>query len=322
MTRPAIFIDGEAGTTGLQIHARLRERDDLEIVSIAPGRRKDEAERRRLLNAVDVAVLCLPDDAAREAVGMIANPNVRVLDASTAHRVDPAWVYGFPEMLPGQDVRIRKAARVSNPGCYSTGAIALVRPLVDAGLLPREYPLAINAISGYSGGGRRLIEAFESSGSQAIADPYYLYALGLAHKHVPEMRLYGGLTHTPLFSPSVGVFRQGMLVQVPLQLWSLPGNVSAGDVHGVLSARYEGQRFVRVAALESPPARLAPESINGTNQLELFVFENTAERQALLVARLDNLGKGASGAAVQNIDLMLGLQHDSGYELEATAAVG
>ncbi|TAM88263.1 N-acetyl-gamma-glutamyl-phosphate reductase [bacterium] len=322
MTRPTIFIDGESGTTGLQIHARLSGRDDVEIVSIVPERRKDEAERRRLLNAVDLAVLCLPDGAAREAVAMIQNPEVRVLDASTAHRVDPTWVYGFPEMLPGQDELIRQAQRVSNPGCYSTGAIALVRPLVDAGILPREYPLAIHAISGYSGGGRRLIEAFESSGGEPISDPYYLYALELAHKHVPEMRLYGGLAHSPLFAPSVGVFRQGMLVQVPLQLWSLPQRVTASDVHAALSARYEGQRFVHVAPLEAPPARLAPQSVNGTNRLELFVFENAAERQVLLVARLDNLGKGASGAAVQNLDLMLGLERNDTYALEATAAAG
>jgi|SRR5579872_688169 len=320
MSIPRIFIDGEAGTTGLQIHARLSDRDDIEIVSIAPERRKDDAERRRLLNEVDVAVLCLPDDAARAAVAMIENPRVRVLDASTAHRTNPEWVYGFPEIDPSQEERIRAARRVSNPGCYATGAIALIRPLVDAGLLPEEFPLTINAVSGYTGGGRKLIEAFEGKGPEPITDPLRVYALELAHKHVPEIRAYGRLQRPPLFVPTVGAFAQGMLVQIPLQLWSLPKRPSGGDLHAALAERYAGARFVRVKAFDDRPSVLGPEALNGTNEMELFVFENAKERQALLVARLDNLGKGASGAAVQNLDVMLGLGAERSYALSAREA--
>lgn len=316
MSKPVIFIDGEAGTTGLQIRTRLSGRDDIELVSIAPDKRKDEAERRRILNEVDVAVLCLPDDAARAAVALIENPAVRVLDASTAHRTHPDWVYGFPELLPGQADRIRAARRVANPGCYPTGAVALIRPIVDAGLVPPDYPIVIHALEGYTGGGRQLIEAFENAGPNHITDPYRLYALELAHKHVPEMHLYGGLTRRPLFFPAVGAFRQGELVQVPLQLWSLPTKVTGRDLHAALAERFAGQRFVRVMPFEPRPTNvLAPEALNGTNELELYVFENAAEEQALLVARLDNLGKGASGAAVQNLDVMLGLASERAYAL-------
>jgi N-acetyl-gamma-glutamyl-phosphate reductase len=315
MTRPTIFIDGEAGTTGLEMRARLAGRDDIELVSIAPEKRKDAGERRRLLNSVDLAVLCLPDEAAREAVALIDNSRVRVLDASSAHRVAPGWVYGFPELLPGQDTAIREAARVANPGCYPTGAVALIRPLVDAHLLPPELAVHVHAVEGYSGGGRALIEAFEGGGAETIADPYRLYGLALQHKHVPEMRLYGGLANPPLFWPAYGAWRQGMLVQVPLDIKSLRSHPSGRDLHGVLAERFQGQRFVTVAPYGEPPAVLAPEALNGTNRMELFVFANDRTGQALLVARADNLGKGASGAAAQNIDLMLGLEGERDYGL-------
>jgi N-acetyl-gamma-glutamyl-phosphate reductase len=316
MGKPAIFIDGEAGTTGLEIRARLSGRDDVEIVSIATEKRKDEAERRRLLNEVNLAVLCLPDDAARNAVSLIENPSVRVLDASTAHRVHPDWTYGFPELLPGQAERIHQAKRVANPGCYPTGAVGLVRPLVDAGLVPSDYPITVSATEGYSGGGRQLIEAFEGTGPNRVADPVQLYGLELRHKHVEEMRVHSGLARKPIFVPMVGRWYNGELVHVPLQLWSLSKKVTGQDLHDVLAARYAGQRFVRVMPFDPPPVnRLGPEALNGTNIMELYVFENRTEEQALLVARLDNLGKGASGAAVQNLDLMLGLDGERSYEL-------
>jgi N-acetyl-gamma-glutamyl-phosphate reductase len=322
MTKPLIFIDGEAGTTGLQIRARLAGRTDIELVSIDPARRKDDAERARMLNVVDLAILCLPDDAARSAVALIDNPAVRVLDASTAFRTHPNWTYGFAELTPGQAERIRQAKRVSNPGCYPTGALSLLRPLVDGGLLPAEAPVTINAVSGYSGGGRKLIESFETTGPDRIADVYRLYALELAHKHREEMRVHSGLKRTPLFAPAVGAFRQGMLVQIPLALWSLTRPVTGRTIHDCLAAHYAGQRFVRVVPYDQRPAALAPEALNGSNMLELFVFDNPTEQTALLVARLDNLGKGASGAAVQNMDIMLELSGDHDYALDGTKAVG
>ncbi len=321
MAKPRIFIDGEAGTTGLQIRARLAGRADLELVSIDPAKRKDDAERRRLLNAVDLAVLCLPDEAARAAVALIDDPSVRVLDASTAYRTHPDWVYGLPELTAGQADRIGEARRVSNPGCYPTGALSLLRPLVDDGLLPAATPVSVHAVSGYSGGGRQMVEAFESRGPERIADIHRLYALDLAHKHRDEMRVHSGLAHVPLFTPAVGAFRQGMLVQIPLHLWSLPKSPSGRDLHASLSARYDGQRFVHVMPYDQRPKVLAPEALNGTNLLELFVFDNPAEQTALLVARLDNLGKGASGAAVQNIDLMLGLAGERDYAIARDAAL-
>lgn len=309
MAKPKVFIDGEAGTTGLQIRARLEGRSDLELVAIDPAKRKDADERRRLLNAADLVVLCLPDAAAKESVAMIERSGVKVLDASTAHRVAEGWAYGFPELTRQQEAAVAEAERVANPGCYPTGAIALIRPLVDAGLLHADYPVAVHGLSGYSGGGRQLIESFEGQGPEPTAENYRLYGLGLAHKHLPEMRHYAGLAQPPLFVPAVGRFRQGMLVQVPLQLWSLPRRPSGRDLHAALAERYAGQRHVRVVPLaEVPPAGLEPEALNGSNDMELFVFANEESGQALLVARLDNLGKGASGAAVQNLELMLGLE--------------
>ena len=309
-----VFIDGEAGTTGLQIRARLADRSDLRLLSLPEARRKDREARAALLNEADVVILCLPDDAAREAVALIDNPAVRVIDASTAHRTHPDWIYGLPECPRGHEGRVAAARRVSNPGCYPTGAIALIRPLVDAGLLPDDFPITIHAVSGYSGGGRNMIESFERSDSP---DPAFrLYALGLEHKHVEEMRVHGGLRQRPLFIPSVGRFRQGMLVQVPLPLWALPRSPFLTDVHAVLAEQYDGQPFVSVTALAEAAAleRLDPESLNGTNLLRLYVIGSEQHGQALLVAQLDNLGKGASGAAVQNLNLMLGRAPEAGLE--------
>ena len=310
-----IFIDGEAGTTGLQIQARLAKRGDLSVLSILPAQRKDPRARAELLNTADVVVLCLPDDAAREAVAMITNPTVRVIDASTAHRIDPAWAYGFPEMATDQAARIAQATRVANPGCYPTGAVALVRPLITAGLLPTDFPLTVNAVSGYSGGGKSLIQRYEDPASlSALTDPFYLYGLNLEHKHVPELQTHGLLTRRPLFMPSVGRFAQGMLVQIPLQLWALPGAPKAADVHAVLAEAYRGQAFVKVVPLATSQAleRLAPEGLNDTNEMHLHCFGNDAKQQVVLSALLDNLGKGASGAAVQNLNLMLGLDPETG----------
>jgi N-acetyl-gamma-glutamyl-phosphate reductase len=310
-----VFIDGEAGTTGLQIRERLAPRSDITLIRIDPERRKDPAARAEALNAADAVILCLPDDAAREAVSLIANDTTRVVDASTAHRTAEGWTYGFPEMSREQRSAIAASRRVSNPGCYPTGAIALIRPLTEAGLLPREWPVTVNAVSGYSGGGKGMIAEFEDpAAANYTRDNYRIYATGLEHKHVPEIAMHGGLTGRPLFAPAVGRYAQGMIVEVPLQLWAIPGSPTLAQLHAALADAYAGCRFVEVASLEEAAGLkgLDPEGLNGTNRLKLFVFGSEANRQARLVALLDNLGKGASGAAVQNLNIMLGLDEGAG----------
>lgn len=304
-TRAKIYIDGEAGTTGLQIRDRLATRDDIELLIIDPDRRKDADERKRLLNAADVAILCLPDDAAKESVGLIDNDRTAVIDASTAHRVAPGWTYGFAEMAAGQAEAIAGSKRVANPGCWPQGLIAAVRPLVEAGLLPADAPLTYNGVSGYSGGGRKMVEDYQSA---AGPSPFLPYGLTFKHKHLPEMAVYTGLGRPPQFQPAVGDFAQGMLAFVPLRLWAVAPGLTAKAIHELLAGRYAGETFVKVMPFE-PVERLAgldPRTLNGTNELRLHVFADAAGEEALIVALYDNLGKGASGAAVQNLNLMLG----------------
>ncbi len=305
--KPVVYIDGEAGTTGLEIRRRLDSVAGIEVRSIAADKRKDDAARRAMMREADLVVLCLPDEAAIEATAWLAtlgDAAPKAIDASTAHRVADGWVYGFPELHAGQTAAVRNARRVANPGCYPTGGIALIRPLVDAGLIPADYPLTVNAVSGYSGGGRSMIEAYEAG----RAPPFELYGLALQHKHVPELQKYSRLTVRPIFVPSVGNFRQGMLVSLPLHLDALPARPTARDLEAALANHYAGASRVKVVPADTAGGgRLDALALNGTDLMELRVCANERHRQAVLVARLDNLGKGASGAAVQNVELMLGL---------------
>ncbi|MUZ72273.1 N-acetyl-gamma-glutamyl-phosphate reductase [Agrobacterium vitis] len=304
-----IFIDGEHGTTGLQIRSRMADRRDVELLSIPQEQRRNAALREDMLNSADIAILCLPDDASKEAVSMLAgNNSVRIIDTSTAFRVATDWTYGFAEMDKDQGDKIRSARCVSNPGCYPTGAIALIRPLRAAGILPNGYPVSVNAVSGYSGGGKQLIAQMEDeSHPEHLTVNNYVYGLNLKHKHVPEMKAHGLLDRAPLFSPSVGRFPQGMIVQVPLFLEDLADGATVESIHAALSAHYAGQDIVKVVALEDSAklGRVDAEELVGRDTMKLFVFGNPGTGHVNLVAVLDNLGKGASGAAVQNMDLML-----------------
>jgi N-acetyl-gamma-glutamyl-phosphate reductase len=311
--KTTIFIDGEAGTTGLQIRDRLKHRTDLELVSIDPARRKDAAARRDMLNSVDVAILCLPDDAAVEAVSLIeTSAKTRVIDASTAFRVNPDWAYGFPELDARHRDRVANARFVANPGCWPQGLIALVKPLITAGLLSADVPLSYGGVSGYSGGGKKMIEDYVAKGD--AANRYWPYGLNLSHKHLPEMKHYTGLHHDVLFQPVVGNFAQGMLTSVPLHLAQLKHGVTGTDIHATIASYHAGSRFIAMADFGSAEA-LNPEVNNGTNNMRLNVFANDVRGQVVLMATYDNLGKGASGAAVQNLNLMIGADEAASVNL-------
>ena len=307
--KPKIFIDGEHGTTGLQIRSRLARRDDLEVISIPEAERRNDRMRQDRLNEADIAILCLPDEASRQALGMLEGSNsTRIIDTSTAHRIHPDWAYGFAEMDRDQARKISNARLVANPGCYPTGAVALIRPLRLAGVMPSDYPVTVNAVSGYTGGGKQLIARIEDPDhDEHIVSQHFLYGLGLNHKHVPEIREYGLLDREPLFSPSVSRFAQGMIVQVPLHLDMLKDKPSLADLHHILSQHYAGQTVVEVVPLEESRQldRICAQGLEGSNGMKLYVCGKPDGDHVNLVAQLDNLGKGASGAAVQNMDLML-----------------
>ncbi len=311
-----VFIDGEAGTTGLQIRGRLQDRTDITLLTLEDAVRKDPAARKDALASADISILCLPEDASREAVALSAGTSARLIDASIAYRTDPDWVFGFAEYNPSQRAKIAAAGRVTNPGCYACGSIAMLHPLVTQGLIPADFPVTLNAVSGYSGGGRKLIEAFEKPDADNATDSaFYLYALGLEHKHIEEIRIHSGLTHRPVFVPSVGRFAQGMIVSLPLQLWALPGKITPADLHAALAEHYAGDRFVAVASADEAAAHAAcldPQDLNGANDKRIYVFGNAERQQAVITAVLDNLGKGAAGQAVQNLNLMLGLDEGEG----------
>lgn len=304
---PLVFIDGDQGTTGLQVREWLAGRTDLRLLQLADSDRKSAAHRAEAVNECDVALLCLPDDAAREAVALVRRPGVRIIDASSAHRTAPGWVYGLPELMAGQADRIANAMRVSNPGCYPTGALTLLRPLIDDGLLPADYPLTIHAVSGYSGRGRAGLQDHEGAAA-ATAVPFQIYCLGLHHKHVPEIQQHAGLTHAPVFVPAYGNYRQGIVVTIALHLRLLPAGVTAQSLHAALQARYADQACVEVRPWvdDADAQRLDPRALNGSNRVRIAVFGQAQTGQVLLTAVFDNLGKGAAGAAVQNLDLMLG----------------
>ena len=309
-----VFVAGQEGTTGLRIHEVLGQRDDIELLSIASDRRKDVPERTRLLNAADVAFLCLPDDAAREAAALVTNPHTCLIDASTAHRTAPDWVFGMPELAPDQRERLRASKRIANPGCHASAFILLLRPLVDAGLVPASLPLSATSITGYSGGGKKMIEQYERGGDAALVAPRP-YALTLKHKHLPEMLQHTGLRCAPLFMPVVGNFYKGLAVSVPLHLSQLAPGCSGKDIHTALAQRYQDERFIRVMPLSDPNVLESGGffdvmAANDTNRADIFVFANG--QQALLMTRLDNLGKGASGAAVQAMNVHLGVDEGLG----------
>ena len=312
------FVDGQEGTTGLRIHEYLAQRSDIEVLRIDADKRKDASERARLLNAADVAFLCLPDAAAREAAALVTNPRTCLIDASTAHRTQAGWAYGLPELAPGQRDAIRAGKRIANPGCHASAFIMLMRPLVDAGLVPRESALSATSLTGYSGGGKKMIEQYQAGGDAGLAAPRP-YALTLAHKHLPEMTTHSRLAVAPVFQPIVGNFYQGLSVSIPLQLAQLPRQSTPEALHAALQRHYAGEEFIRVMPLRDPATLEAGhfdvQACNGSNRVDLFVF--ASQTHAMLMARLDNLGKGASGAAVQCMNLHLGLPEGTGL-----AAVG
>ncbi len=311
-----IFIDGEAGTTGLKIRQLLQSRQEIELIHLSESRRKEESSRYEALNDADLALLCLPDDAAHETISKLIDSSTRVIDASTAHRTNEDWVYGFPELQRDQKLKIHDAKRVSNPGCYPTGALSLIRPLIEEKIIPVDYPITINAVSGYSGGGKTLINRMENNANEdIIRSVWFAYGLSLAHKHVPEIAFYAKLNHRPLFSPSVARFRQGMIVQVPLQLWNLPRKPIIADIRRALEGYYANATFVSVVSeemCEEHASFLDPEELNDTNHMRLYVFGSKDDQQVILAAQLDNLGKGASGQAVQCLNLMMGLDESAG----------